>query len=50
MHWLAWVAIAYLAVAVLTFIGLCRRLEPLNLTAFASTALLALVWPLTIMG
>jgi hypothetical protein len=48
MHWLAWVAIVYLIIAVLTFIGLCRRLEPLDLVALASVGLAALIWPITL--
>jgi hypothetical protein len=48
MHWLAWIAIAYLVVAVLMFIGLCRRLEPLDLVALLSVVLMALIWPITL--
>lgn len=50
MDWLFWLAAAYLFVAVLVFIGLCRRLEPLDLAALLSLAAAALVWPLTLAG
>lgn len=45
MFW--WIA-AYLFVSVLTFVGLVRRLEPLDIVAFLSVAAAAILWPVTL--